>query len=105
MVAVASEGCAFYIDYKPELENDLTFVIASPEPIVEGHSLVVPKRHCGDYFEMSERKIRAVNELLKIRRKELLERNRTIKGFEVMANMGNLVDYSGHCQVHLVPRG
>lgn len=45
LAAVASERCVFYSDIRPELENDLAFVIASPEPVVEGHSLVIPKRH------------------------------------------------------------
>ncbi len=78
-------------------------MIASPEPVVEGHSLVVPKRHCGDYFEMSEKEILAVNELLRVRRKELLERDGGIKGFEIMTNPGNAVDYLGHSGVHLIP--
>jgi diadenosine tetraphosphate (Ap4A) HIT family hydrolase len=94
----------FCSESKPELENDLAYVISSPEPIAKGHSLVIPKRHCGDYFEMSEREILAVNELLRIRRKELLEKDRTIKGFEVMTNIGKAVDYSGHCKLYLLLR-
>ncbi len=61
-----------------------------------------PHWHCGDYFEMTEAEIRAVNELLKIRRKELLEKDREIKGFEVSTGKGT--DYSGHCWVELVPK-
>ncbi len=102
LLAVASEGCVFCTDTKHELENKLAFVIESPKPVVEGHSLVVPKRHCGDYFEMTEQEIRAVNELLRIRRKELLEKDRGIRGFEV--STGKNLDYSGHCRVHFVPR-
>ena len=34
---------------------------------------------------------------------ELLEKDSSIKGFEVTTNAGMEADYSGHCRVHLVP--
>lgn len=49
------------------------------------------------------REIGAVNELLRIRRKELLEKDRKIKRFEVTTNSMKYAEYTEHCLVYLIP--
>ncbi|MFC2122751.1 HIT domain-containing protein [Bacteroidota bacterium] len=102
------EGCIFCEAPKTReiiLENDLCIAILDSYPVTEAHTLVVPKRHVGDYFELSETERTEVNELMRIRRKQLLESDPSITGFNVGVNCGESAGQTvGHCHMHLIPR-
>lgn len=55
---VSKEESAFVI-----AENDLAIAFLDIEPATEGHTLVVPKRHADDLFDISEKEIVAVVKL------------------------------------------
>jgi diadenosine tetraphosphate (Ap4A) HIT family hydrolase len=40
-------------------ESAQSVAIAAPDPVKKGHTLVLPKRHLSDYFDLSEREQRA----------------------------------------------
>ena len=87
------------------VENDLAFGILDKYPVTEGHTLILPKRHAQDYFTLSKMEVGAVNELLHIRRKQLLEQEKSIEGFNVGVNNGVAAGQTiFHCHVHLIPR-
>jgi diadenosine tetraphosphate (Ap4A) HIT family hydrolase len=46
-------------------ENILAYVIRDAFAVTENHSLIIPKRHAKDYFELSQAEINAVNQLIK----------------------------------------
>jgi diadenosine tetraphosphate (Ap4A) HIT family hydrolase len=86
-------------------ENELAFVIKDGYEVTEHHSLVIPKRHVADYFELHMPERNAIEELLKKRREELLREDDTITGFNVGANVGESARQSVfHVHVHLIPR-
>jgi diadenosine tetraphosphate (Ap4A) HIT family hydrolase len=86
-------------------ENDLAFAIRDGFPVTELHSLVIPKRHVSDYFELSKEELLACNELLRIVKEEILARDTSVKGFNVGANSGLVAGQSiFHCHIHLIPR-
>jgi len=87
------------------LQNALSFAVLDNFPVSEGHTLVLPKRHIADYFDMSENEQNAINELIAIRRKQLLEDDSSIGGFNVGVNCGEAAGQTVfHCHVHLIPR-
>ena len=86
-------------------ENDLAFAIRDGFPVTELHSLVIPRRHVSDYFELTKEELLACNELLRIVKEEILARDESVKGFNVGANSGLVAGQSiFHCHIHLIPR-
>ncbi len=86
-------------------ENDLAFAIRDGFPVTELHSLIIPKRHVSDYFELTEEELLACNDLLRIVKEEILARDTSVKGFNVGANSGLVAGQSiFHCHIHLIPR-
>ena len=87
------------------LRNELCFLIEDAFPVAQGHALVIPKRHVADYFLLSIAEQQAANELLQIRRKQLLARDKTIDGFNMGVNSGEAAGQTiFHCHIHLIPR-
>lgn len=86
-------------------ENEHSLAFMDAFPVTEGHTLIIPKRHVADYFELSEPEVAAINNLLHLRRRELLSKDTLIKGFNVGVNIGHVAGQSiMHCHVHLIPR-
>jgi diadenosine tetraphosphate (Ap4A) HIT family hydrolase len=85
--------------------NNLAFAILDNYPVSKGHTLVIPNRHVADYFKLIEKEIAAINELLILRRKQLLQVDKTITGFNMGVNCGEAAGQTiFHCHVHLIPR-
>ena len=86
-------------------ENDYCLAFLDAFPVTEGHTLIIPKRHVADYFELNKQETAAINDLLHLRRKEMLSKDASIKGFNVGVNIGHYAGQSiMHCHVHLIPR-
>ena len=87
------------------LENEYAYAVLDGFPVSEGHTLIIPKRHFLDYFKITEKEYVAVHELIRVRRKQLLENDETIQGFNVGANSGEVAGQTiWHCHIHLIPR-
>jgi diadenosine tetraphosphate (Ap4A) HIT family hydrolase len=87
------------------LENDYAFIINDKYPVTEGHSLIIPKRHFADYFDITAIEQEAINDLIRIRRKQLLEFDTSIQGFNIGINAGEVAGQTiFHCHIHLIPR-
>lgn len=102
------EGCVFCEDRNrpPKLpDNDLALMLLDGYPVTAGHTLIIPKRHVADYFDLTEVERVAIDDLLRIRRKQLMEGDPTIEGCNVGVNCGEVAGQTVfHCHVHLIPR-
>ena len=86
-------------------ENELALCIRDLYPVTTGHSLVIPKRHVLDFFELDEKELLCINRLLVNQRQVLFEADSSIEGFNVGANCGITAGQSvWHCHIHLIPR-
>ena len=86
-------------------ENTLAFAVRDGFPVTDGHTLIIPKRHTLDYFELIPDEVLAINEIICERRQILLESDQTIEGFNIGMNCGLVAGQSvWHCHVHLIPR-
>jgi diadenosine tetraphosphate (Ap4A) HIT family hydrolase len=101
------EGCVF-CELRPDrivTENELAFAIRDGFPVSEGHSLIIPKRHVADYFDLFRPELNAIQSLLHATRLELLDQDPTIAGFNMGVNSGAAAGQTVfHCHVHLFPR-
>lgn len=85
-------------------ESEVAFAIYDKFPVNPGHALVIPKRHCADYFELSveeqEGCWRLLNEV-----KRLVADRFSPDGFNVGINVGAMAGQTvPHVHLHLIPR-
>ena len=86
-------------------ENDLAYASYDTYPVTEQHCLIIPKRHVVDYFELTNEELIACNDLIKIVKNEVLNKDKSIKAFNVGTNAGKIAGQSiMHCHIHLIPR-
>ena len=86
-------------------ENDLAYASYDTYPVTEQHCLIIPKRHVADYFELSNEELIACNDLIKIVKNEVLDKDKNVKAFNIGTNAGKIAGQSiMHCHIHLIPR-
>lgn len=100
-------GCIFCkIDHNKIIrENESAILFYDSYPVTEGHSLIISKRHIENYFDLTQIEVNDVNDLIKIQKKWLLEKDKTIEGFNIGTNAGEVAGQTvKHCHIHLIPR-
>ena len=94
---IKKSGCAH--------ENKLAYASYDTYPASEYHCLIIPKRHIKNYFDLSNDELIACNELIKIIKKEITNKDPSVKGFNLGTNIGKVSGQSIlHCHIHLIPR-
>ena len=86
-------------------ENELAYASYDSYPVSEHHCLIIPKRHIKDYFDLSNDELIACNDLIKVVKKEITNKDPLVKGFNLGTNIGIVSGQSIlHCHFHLIPR-
>ncbi len=99
--------CIFCNIKKSDLidENELAYLSYDSYPVTDLHCLIIPKRHVKNYFELTDEEIVACNKLIKKIKKEIENKDPTVKGFNIGINSGKTAGQSiMHCHIHLIPR-
>lgn len=87
------------------LSNALAFATRDNMPVSRGHTLIIPQRHCTDFFELTSEEIKACFELLCAVREELESRPDPPDGYNVGVNVGTAGGQGvPHVHLHLIPR-
>jgi len=85
--------------------NDLALAFYDKFPVTAYHTLIIPKRHVADYFELTAEEVAAMHALLLRQKARLQARDRTITGFNIGINVGTDAGQSVfHVHMHLIPR-
>jgi len=101
------KGCLFCNISKSKIikSNELAVVIKDNYPVTKHHCLIIPKRHCLDYFDLYQPEINAISQLINEMKIELQKKDKTIKGFNIGNNSGEVSGQTiFHCHIHLIPR-
>ena len=86
-------------------ENDLAYASYDSYPVSNHHCLIIPKRHVIDYFELTNEELIACNDLIKLIKIETLNKDKTVKAFNIGSNAGKIAGQSiMHCHIHIIPR-
>tara|TARA_B100001057_G_scaffold77461_1_gene72336 strand:- start:878 stop:1276 length:399 start_codon:yes stop_codon:yes gene_type:complete len=86
-------------------ENDLAYANYDSYPVSEYHCLIIPKRHLKDYFDLTKEELVACHNLIKKVKNEIINKDKTVKGFNIGTNIGKISGQSIlHCHFHLIPR-
>lgn len=86
------------------LENTLCYCVYDKYPVSKGHALIITKRHCADYFELTPAEHTAcwamVNEI-----KQILDNKYHPDGFNIGINVNEAAGQTvPHVHIHLIPR-
>ena len=94
----------------PDLERELllesatAYAIFDKFPVSNGHTLIIPKKHCSDYFELSFKEQYACWFMLN-KTKEILTKEFSPDGFNVGININEAAGQTvSHVHIHLIPR-
>jgi diadenosine tetraphosphate (Ap4A) HIT family hydrolase len=84
--------------------EDLAIVIRDGFPVAEGHTLVIPRRHVGSFFELTPQEQASILGLLDRAQRQLREQLR-VDAFNIGVNDGPAAGQTvPHVHVHLIPR-
>jgi diadenosine tetraphosphate (Ap4A) HIT family hydrolase len=85
-------------------ENEFAVLIRDGYPVSPGHSLVIPKRHVGSFFQVTAAERAALLALLDIA-KDLVEQAHRPAGYNIGINDGAAAGQTvPHLHIHLIPR-
>ena len=101
------DGCLFCEVSKQRIisENELCYVVRDFYPVTKDHTLVIPKRHVSDFFDLYQPERNAVHSLLDQQRILIQETDETVTAFNVGINSGEDAGQSiFHYHYHLIPR-
>lgn len=106
--ASRSEGCAF-CELPPEriiAENELALAFRDGFPVTEHHTLIIPKRHVSDYFDLFQPERNAMQALMEQQRALILKSDPSVTAFNVGINAGADAGQTVfHCHMQSSPFG
>ena len=100
-------GCIFCNDCARRItaENELCYAIRDGFPVTDLHTLVIPKRHVADYFDLYQPELNAIHDLLGQQKQSIMQADKKVTGFNVGINAGKSAGQTVfHVHVHLIPR-
>jgi diadenosine tetraphosphate (Ap4A) HIT family hydrolase len=86
------------------IESKTAYAIYDKFPVNKGHALIIPKRHCEDYFNLTiEEQSDCLLMLNKV--KEIISDLYNPDGFNIGINIGEMAGQTiNHVHIHLIPR-
>lgn len=85
-------------------QDEYVMVIRDGFPVSEGHTLIIPHRHVGSYFDTTPEE-RASIEAMLLKHRALLSAEFDVIDFNIGINDGPLAGQTvPHLHVHLIPR-
>lgn len=84
--------------------NELGLIVRDAYPVSPGHTLIIPKRHIGSFFELTPDERSALLVLLDQAQAEL-QHSHQPKGYNIGINDGPAAGQTvPHLHIHLIPR-
>ena len=86
-------------------KNELGLALRDTYPVTEHHTLIVPRRHVADFFDLTPPEAKALHALLHEAKQEIEALDETVTGFNIGVNCGADAGQSVfHVHLHLIPR-
>jgi diadenosine tetraphosphate (Ap4A) HIT family hydrolase len=99
-----NDPCLFCTPRGVARQNELAYSARDTFPVSPGHTLIIPLRHCADFFDLSPEEMAACLELAVATRKDL-DAELKPDGYNVGVNVGRAGGQSVmHVHLHVIPR-
>ncbi len=86
------------------VESATAYAIFDKFPVNEGHALIIPKKHCSNYFELTFKEQSACMFMVNTV-KQIIEKQFNPDGFNVGININETAGQTvPHVHIHLIPR-
>ena len=86
-------------------ENDYAYASYDSYPVSKFHSLIIPKRHISDFFELKENELVSCYEIIHHVKGVIEKKDKLVKGFNIGTNAGLISGQTiMHCHIHVIPR-
>jgi diadenosine tetraphosphate (Ap4A) HIT family hydrolase len=86
-------------------ENELCSAVRDAHPVSPHHTLIIPRRHVANFFELYQPELNAIHRLLQNMQAEVRGIDQQVTGFNVGINVGHDAGQTVfHVHVHLIPR-
>lgn len=85
--------------------NELAYAIRDCFPVTLLHTLIIPKRHAVNYFELTKDELLACDDLLHQLSESIKHEDSSVVAFNIGMNAGAAAGQTVfHCHIHLIPR-
>lgn len=97
--------CLFCKDAKGvSLDHELAYSARDSYAVSPGHTLVIPKRHVAEFFDLTSEEIAACMDLIQ-QEKKLIDAEFQPDGYNIGVNIGQAAGQSiFHVHIHIIPR-
>lgn len=97
--------CLFCTDAKGvSLQNELAYSARDSFAVSPGHTVVVPRRHVAEFFDLTPEEVAACMELIN-KEKLLIDEEFAPDGYNIGVNIGPAAGQSiFHVHIHIIPR-
>ena len=86
------------------LERELAYSARDTYAVSPGHTLVIPRRHVADFFDLTPEEINTIMELIQ-QEKRLIDDEFRPDGYNIGVNVGQAAGQSiFHVHIHIIPR-
>ena len=86
------------------VESATAYAMFDKYPVSKGHALIIPKKHCADYFDLTFREQSACMFMLNTV-KDIVTKTLNPDGFNIGINVGEAAGQTvRHVHIHLIPR-
>ena len=86
-------------------QTDLSKVFRDAFPVTKLHTLVIPKRHVADYFELTKEEQADIQILIQKHHELIKVEDMSVTGFNMGINIGASAGQTVfHAHIHLIPR-
>jgi len=101
-------GCPFCgeaIQDRIIAQEGSVFAVRDRYPVTPLHTLVLPRRHVADYFDLQPEESADAEALLRRLRQDIVKEDPSVTGFNVGVNCGTAAGQTIlHVHIHLIPR-
>ena len=86
-------------------EDETFYVIRDAYPVTKDHTLIILNNHEKTYFDLEDKDIVQLNNIIKIQKQILMGEDNSITGFNIGINQGESAGQTVmHLHIHLIPR-
>ena len=97
--------CSLCTSDRHVMGNDMAFAVLHGKPVTDLHSLVLPKRHVGSFFDLIPAEKTLCMDLVDSVKTQIQDSDRSVTGFNVGFDAGRTAGpMTEHCQIHIIPR-